>query len=60
MLQIMEGQWDDYTTDCLLFYSYFNEHYKMIAMYLSKQQAVDADPTITYFEFFRRSNILWM
>ena len=39
------GQGDDYTTGCLLDYSYFKDHYKMIVTYLSKQQALDADPT---------------
>ena len=37
------GQGDDYTTGCLLDYSYFKQHYKLIAIDLSKQQAVDAD-----------------
>ena len=37
------GQGDDYTTGCLLDYSYFKDHYKMIAIDLSKQQALDAD-----------------
>ena len=32
-------------TGCLLDYNYFNNHYKMIAIDLSKQQALDADPT---------------
>ena len=36
-------QGDDYTTGCLLDYSYFKDHYKMIAVDLSKQQALDAD-----------------
>ena len=31
------GQGDDYTTGCLLDYSYFNENYKMNAIDLSKQ-----------------------
>ena len=35
---------DDYTTGCLLDYPYFKDHYKMIAIDLSKQQALDADP----------------
>ena len=26
------------------YYSYFKENYKLIAIYLSKQQALDADP----------------
>ena len=38
------GQGDDYTTGCLLDYSYFKKYYKMIAIDLSKQQALDADP----------------
>ena len=35
---------DDYTTSCLLDYIYFKNYYKMIAVDLSKQQALDADP----------------
>ena len=35
---------EDYTTSCLLDYSYFKEHYTLIATDLSKQQALDADP----------------
>ena len=42
--KITTGQGDDYTTGCLLDYSYFNENYKMIATDLSKQQALDAHP----------------
>ena len=46
------GQGDDYTTGCLLDYSYFKNHYKMIAIDLSKQQALDADPrAIQQFNF---------
>ena len=41
---IATGQGDDYTTDCLLDYNYFKKYYKMIAIDLSKQQALDADP----------------
>ena len=41
---IATGQGDDYTTGCLLDYSYFKENYKMISIDLSKQQALDADP----------------
>ena len=41
---IATGQGDDYTTGCLLDYIYFKNHYKMIAVDLSKQQALDADP----------------
>ena len=41
--KIATGQGNDYTTGCLLDYSYFKENYKMIAIYLSKQEALDAD-----------------
>ena len=42
--KIATGRGDDYTTGCLLDYSYFKENYKMIAIDLSKQQVLDADP----------------
>ena len=42
--KIATGQGADYTTGCLLDYSYFKDHYKMIAIDLSKQQALDVDP----------------
>ena len=42
--KIATGQGDDYTTGCLLDYSHFMDTYKMIAVDLSKQQALDADP----------------
>ena len=38
------GQRDDYTTGCLLDYIYFKNYYKMVAVDLSKQQTLDADP----------------
>ena len=41
--KITIGQGDDYTTGCLLDYTYFKK-YKMIAIDLSKQQTLDADP----------------
>ena len=42
--KIATGQGDDYTTGCLLDYTYLMDTYKMIAVDLSKQQALDADP----------------
>ena len=42
--KIATGQGDDYTTGCSLDYPYFLDTYKMIAVDLSKQQALDADP----------------
>ena len=41
---IATGQGDDYTTGCLLDYQYFKEYYKLIAIDLSKQQKLNADP----------------
>ena len=41
--KIATGQGDDYTTGCLLDHMYFKSYYKMIAVDLSKQQAL-ADP----------------
>ena len=38
------GHGDDYTTRCILDYSYFKENYKMITIDLSRQQELDADP----------------
>ena len=42
--KIATGQGDDYTTGCLLYYTYFKKYYKMSAIDLTKQQALDADP----------------
>ena len=42
--KITIDQGDYYKTGCLLDYNYFNIHYKMIAIDLSKQQVLDANP----------------
>ena len=42
--KIDTGYGDDYTTGCLLDYPYFIETYKIIAVDLSKQKALDFDP----------------
>ena len=42
--KITIGQGDDYTTGCIFDYPYFKKYYKMIAVDLSKQQALNADP----------------
>ena len=42
--KIATGQGDDYATGCLLDYPYFKDTYKIIAVDLSKQEALDADP----------------
>ena len=41
--KISTGQGNDYTAGCLLDYPYFKDHYKMMAIDLSKQEALDAD-----------------
>ena len=42
--KIATSQGDNYTSGCLLDCSYYKDSYKMIAVDLSKQQALDADP----------------
>ena len=42
--KIATGLEDDYTTGCLLHYTFFKTNYKMIATNLSKQRALDANP----------------
>ena len=42
--KVATGQGEDYTTGCLLDYSYFKDFYKMIATDLGKQQVLDVDP----------------
>ena len=39
--KITTGQRDGYTTGCLLDYNCFKNYYKMIAIDLNKQQALD-------------------
>ena len=41
--KIATCQGDDYTNGCLLDYIYFKNYCKMVAVDLSKQQALDAD-----------------
>ena len=41
--KISTGQGDDYSTGCLLDFSYFQKNYKLIAADLSKQKALDTD-----------------
>ena len=42
--KIANFQGDNYTTGCLLDYIYFSNYYKMIAVDLSKQRAINFDP----------------
>ena len=41
--KISTGQCDDYTTGCLLDFAYFKKNYKIIAVDLNKQKALDRD-----------------
>ena len=41
--KIATGKGDDYTTGCLLDYSYFKENYQVIAVDLSRHNELDAD-----------------
>ena len=43
--KIATGQADDYTTGFLVDYNSFKNYFKMIAINLSKQQALDANPS---------------
>ena len=42
--KIATGKGDDFTTGCFLDYQYFKDHYQLIAVDLSKQKELDADP----------------
>ena len=52
--KISTGQGDDYITGCVLDYNYFKEHYRLIAIDLSKQQKLDADPKAIQQIFFNK------
>ena len=42
--KVMIGKGEDYTTESLLDFNYFDKHYKLVAVNLSKQKELDADP----------------
>ena len=42
--KVMIGKEEDYTTGSLLDCDYFKKHYKLVAVDLSKQKELDADP----------------
>ena len=42
--KVMIGKGEDYTTGSLLDYTYFDKHYKLVTIDLSKQKKLDADP----------------
>ena len=41
--KLTTGQGEDYTTGCLLDYNYIKNHYRLIAVDLSRQKELDAD-----------------
>ena len=60
--KIVTGKGDNYVTGCLLDYEYFKKNYQLIAVDLSKQRELDADPqAIQQIEFIgmlkTRSNV---
>ena len=42
--KVMIGKEEDYSTGSLLDFNYFDKHYKLVAVDLSKQKELDADP----------------
>ena len=42
--KLATGQGEEYTTGCLLDYDYIRNHYELIAVDLSRQKELDADP----------------
>ena len=42
--KLITGQGEDYTTECLLDYQYIKNHYRLIAVDLSRQKELDDDP----------------
>ena len=42
--KVMIGKGEDYTTGSLLDFNYFDKHYKLVSVDLSKQKELDADP----------------
>ena len=43
--KVMIGKGEDYTTGSLLDFNYFDKHYKLVAVDLSKQKELDVDPS---------------
>ena len=55
--KIATGNGDDYTTGCLLDYQYFKDNHQLIAVDLSKQKELGADPrAIQQIEFYGMLN----
>ena len=63
--KVMIGKGEDYTTGSLLDFNYFDKHYKLVAVDLSKQKELDADlRAIQQIEFKymlgKNSTIYWV
>ena len=63
--KVMIGKGEDYTTGSLLDFNYFEKHYKLVAVDLSKQKELEADPrAIQQIEFKymlgTNSTIFWV
>ena len=63
--KVMIGKGEDYTTGSSLDFNYFDKHYKLVAVDLSKQKELDADPrAIQQIEFKyilgTNSTIYWL
>ena len=63
--KVMIGKGEDYTTGSLLDFNYFDKHYKLVAVHLSKQKEFDADPRAiqqTEFKYMLGTNstIYWV
>ena len=63
--KVMIGKGEDYTTGSLLDLNYFDKHYKLVAVDLSKQKELDVDPRAIQqieFKYMLRTNsiIYWV
>ena len=63
--KVMIGKGEDYTTGSLLDFNYFNKHYKLVVVDLSKQKELDADPRAIHqieFKYMLETNstIYWV
>ena len=51
--KVIIGKGEDYTTGSLLDFNYFDKHYKLVAVDLSKQKELDAKSKETILEFYK-------
>ena len=63
--KVMIGKGEDYTAESLLDFDYFKKHYKLVAVDLSKQEELDADPRAIQqiefkYMFGTNSTIYWV